>query len=89
MPPFGDMEQKPPFSQSSSRPKQLPESRRCRQHQSMEPARETSADELLSLMRGNLRWPGSVPRHPRALSPALMPHSARHAEPPEPRTHAK
>jgi hypothetical protein len=41
--PCSDTEQNPPRRRSSSRPKQLPLSNRGRQHQSIDPSRETSA----------------------------------------------
>jgi hypothetical protein len=43
--------QKPPFSQSSKRAKQLLESMRGMQHQSIEPSREINADEWQSDMK--------------------------------------
>jgi len=46
----GVMEQWPPFSQSSRRPKQLAESTRGMQHQSIEPLRWTKAIEQQSLI---------------------------------------
>ena len=54
--PFGSLSrgriwQNPPRSQSSSLPKQLAESTRGMQHQSMEPSRLTSAIEWQSLIR--------------------------------------
>ena len=48
--PPATIEQKPPFSQSSSRPKTLAESIRGMQHQSIEPSRLTSAVVWQSLI---------------------------------------
>src|SRR5215211_7363776 len=50
-PSLGSTEQNPPPSQSSRRAKHAPESKRGRQHQSIEPASETSAAAWQSEIR--------------------------------------